>query len=196
MLASQPRVYTEDADDQQYQNPAPIPRQEPIPGGVWDLELSWDRKRGYMRLIIPGLPDGRNRWYFKEFLGRCQMLGADNERGRLMLRGLARIEDETLTLYRDPKAPPHPFADGGVRREKTLNRLCYRRMDSQWRLRDEKAEWNAQGALVVVSGMVGDMVCLKSRNDQVAHVFHDGFVVVKDGLAHLYENGSYPSVVA
>jgi hypothetical protein len=128
MLLSQPRVYTEDADDQQYQNPAPIPRQEPIPGGVWGLELS--------------------------------------------------------------------FADGGVRREKTLNRLCYRRMDSQWRLRDEKAEWNAQGALVVVSGMVGDMVCLKSRNDQVAHVFHDGFVVVKDGLAHLYENGSYPNVVA
>jgi hypothetical protein len=113
-----------------------------------------------------------------------------------MLRGLARIEDETLTLYRDPKAKPHPFADGGVRREKTLNRLCYRRMDSQWRLRDEKAEWNAQGALIIISNMVGDMVCLKSRNDQVAHVFHDGFVVVKDGLAHLYENGSYPSVVA
>ena len=113
-----------------------------------------------------------------------------------MLSGLARIENETLTLYRDPKAPPHPMVDGGVRREPSLNRLCYRRADAKWRLRDEKADWNAPDALVIVSGMVGTLVALWSPNDQIAHIFHDGFVVVKDGLAHLYENGSHPRVVA
>ena len=46
MLASQ-TVY----EDAQYQATAPIGPQAPIPAGVHDIELSWDRKRGYMRVI-------------------------------------------------------------------------------------------------------------------------------------------------
>ena len=56
MLASQ-QVY----EDAQYQALAPIGPQEPIPAGVHDIELSWDRKRGYMRVIIGG-----KTWHFKE----------------------------------------------------------------------------------------------------------------------------------
>ena len=47
-------------EDAQYQASEPIGEQEPIPAGVHDIELSWDRKRGYMRVIIDG-----KTWHFK-----------------------------------------------------------------------------------------------------------------------------------
>ena len=60
MQASQ-QVY----EDAQYQNPAPIGEQPPIPAGVHNIELSWDRRRGYMRIVIGG-----EKWWFKEYLGK------------------------------------------------------------------------------------------------------------------------------
>ena len=97
MQASQ-QVY----EDAQYQSSDPIGYQPPIPAGIHDIELSWDRKRGYMRVIIDGAT-----WHFKEFLGRAQILGTDSKRGRINLRAMARIDGETLTTYRDPSAPFH-----------------------------------------------------------------------------------------
>jgi len=48
MQASQ-QVY----EDAQYQAAEPIGNQPQIPAGVHEnIELSWDRKRGYMRVII------------------------------------------------------------------------------------------------------------------------------------------------
>ena len=102
MLASQ-QVY----EDTQHQALAPIGPQEPIPAGVHDIELSWDRKRGYMRVIL-----NNQTWHFKEFLGKAQVTGTDNKRGRIYLRAMARIDGETLTVYRDPSAPYHSEVDG------------------------------------------------------------------------------------
>ena len=87
MQASQ-QVY----EDAQYQAAAPIGPQEPIPAGVHDIELSWDRRKGYMRVIIGG-----KTWHFKEYLGKAQVTGTDSKRGRIYLRAMARIDGETLT---------------------------------------------------------------------------------------------------
>ena len=60
MQASQ-QVY----EDAQYQSTTPIGPQAPIPPGIHNIELSWDRKKGYMRIVIGG-----ERWWFKEYLGK------------------------------------------------------------------------------------------------------------------------------
>ena len=117
-------AHPETYEDAQYQNYRPIGEQPPIPPGVHDIELSWDRSRGYMRIII----GGTHSWWFREFLGKAQVLSCDNKRGRLNLRAMARIDNETLTMYRDPNAPPHEEVDGD-RREKTHNRLCNHRRE-------------------------------------------------------------------
>ena len=168
-------------EDAQYQSTTPIGPQAPIPPGIHNIELSWDRKRGYMRIIIDG-----KTWHFKEFLGRAQILGTDNKRGRINLRAMARIDGETLTTYRDPSAQPHPEVEG-ERRESTHNRLCYRRSSQDWRLRDEH-KGNASDALVYVKTYVGDMNCEWSAQDSVAHIYHNGWTVIDENdVAHLYD---------
>ena len=93
---------TDTYEDAQYQSDAPIGPQEPIPTGVHSIELSWDRTKGYMRVIIGG-----KKWWFKEYLGKAVVLSTDNERGRLNLRAVARLDGETLVMYRPPDATPH-----------------------------------------------------------------------------------------
>jgi hypothetical protein len=169
-------------EDAQYQSSDPIGYQPQIPAGVHDIELSWDRKRGYMRIIIDG-----KTWWFKEFLGRAQILGTDSKRGRINLRAMARIDGETLTTYRDPSAQPHPEVEG-ERRESTHNRLCYRRQSQEWRLRDERMDWNHPDALRFTKDYVGDGVFEKHADDLVAHIFHNGYAIIdKDDVAHLYD---------
>tara|TARA_Y100000310_G_C20475934_1_gene712409 strand:+ start:221 stop:760 length:540 start_codon:yes stop_codon:yes gene_type:complete len=170
-------VATDQYEDQQFQNPAPIGPQDPIPPGVHDIELSWDRKKGWMRIIIDG-----KTWYFKEFLGRCQIVSTDNNRGRINIRAVAVLNGETLTMHRDPNAGPHKVIDGVVR-PKTHNRLCYRRMRQDWRLRDEHT-----GDLVFCNGYVGDMNCEWLAQDTVGHIYHNGWTTIdENGLAHLYD---------
>ena len=177
MLASQ-QVY----EDAQIQSAKPIGPQAPIPPGVHDIELSWDRKRGYMRVIIEG-----QKYWFKEFLGKAQVLNCDSKRGRLNLRAIAQIDGETLTMWRDPDAPPHKEVDGD-RREKTHTRLCYRRATEEWRLRDERLDWNDPEALVFTKSYVGDLNAEWHANDSIAHIYHNGFAII-DGndVAHLYD---------
>ena len=177
MQASQ-QVY----EDAQYQSTTPIGPQAPIPPGVHNIELSWDRKKGYMRIVIGG-----ERWWFKEYLGKAQVLSCDNKRGRLNLRAMARIDNETLTMYRDPAAPAHKIVEGTVR-EKTHNRLCYRRPSQEWRLRDERMDWNHPDALVLTKSYVGDLNAEWHANDSVAHIYHNGrATITQDGVAHLYD---------
>ena len=177
MLASQ-QVY----EDAQIQSAKPIGNQPQIPAGVHDIELSWDRRKGYMRVIIEG-----QKYWFKEYLGKAQVLGCDNKRGRINLRAIAQINGETLTMWRDPNAPPHEEVEG-VRREKTHNRLCYRRMTEEWRLRDERLDWNDPEALVFTKSYVGDLNAEWHANDSIAHIYHNGFAIIdKDDVAHLYD---------
>ena len=178
MQASQ-QVY----EDAQYQASEPIGPQEPIPAGVHEnIELSWDRKRGYMRVIIAG-----KTWHFKEYLGKAQITGTDNKRGRIYLRAMARIDGETLTTYRDPSAQPHPEVEG-ERRESTHNRLCYRRQTQEWRLRDERMDWNHPDALRFTKNYVGDLNAEWHVSDSVAHIYHNGYAIIDEyHVAHLYE---------
>ena len=177
MQASQ-QVY----EDAQIQSAKPIGEQAPIPPGVHDIELSWDRKRGYMRVIIEG-----QKYWFKEYLGKAQVLCCDNKRGRLNLRAMAQIHGETLTMWRDPNAPPHAEVEG-IRREKTHNRLCYRRQSQEWRLRDERMDWNHPEALKFTKNYVGDGVFEWHMADSVAHIYHNGFAIIdSEDVAHLYD---------
>ena len=126
-------------------------------------------------------------FWFKEYLGKAEILGTNNEEGRLYLRAMARIDNETLTMYRDPAAPPHKIVEGVVR-EKTHNRLCYRRATEEWRLRDERLEWNHPDALVFTKSYKGDLNAEWHANDSVAHIYHNGYAIIdKDDVAHLYD---------
>ena len=178
MLASQ-QVY----EDAQYQTAAPIGNQPPIPAGVHEnIELSWDRKRGYMRVIIDG-----KTWHFKEYLGKAQITGTDSKRGRIYLRAMARIDGETLTTYRDPSAPFHEEV-AGEKRAPSFNRLCYRRQSQEWRLRDERMDWNHPEALRFTQDYVGDLSGEWHMADDVAHIYHRGYAIIdEDNVAHLYE---------
>jgi len=177
VLASQ-QVY----EDAQHQSVVPIGPQPPIPNGVHDIELSWDRKKGYMRIIIGG-----EKWWFKEYLGKAQVLGTDNQRGRLYLRAIAQINGETLTMWRDPNAPPHGNVSGKIRK-KTHNRLCYRRATEEWRLRDERMDWDDPEALVFTKSYVGDLNAEWHANDSIAHIYHNGYAIIDDDdIAHLYD---------
>ena len=182
LLSPQFQTYT----DSQAQNDAPIGPQPEIPPGVHDIELSWDRKTGYMRIIIEG-----STWHFKEFLGRGVMTGTENKRGRLYLRSMARINGETLTLYRGPGEQPHPIvADKYIaqRLEPSHNRLCYRRDTQQWRIRDERKDWNNPEALKFVESYVGDIAAEWNKDDPWAHVYHNGFAIIDtDNVCHLYD---------
>ena len=171
--------------DTQFQRSEPIGVQPPIPAGVHDIELSWDRRQGYMRIIIGG-----KTWWFKEYLGKAQLIKTDNERGRLHLRAMALIDGETLIMYRDPDAATHPVAEG-MKLETTHNRLCYWRERRLWRLRDERKTQANPGnvdALKYVRSYVGDLSAEWNREDPVAHIYHNGYTVVDaDNVAHLYD---------
>ena len=174
-------AHPETYEDAQIQSAKPIGPQAPIPPGVHDIELSWDRRKGYMRIVIDG-----EKWWFKEYLGKAQVLSCDNKRGRLNLRAIAQINGETLTMWRDPDAPPHENVTGRIRK-KTHNRLCYRRATEEWRLRDERMG-NHPDALIFTKSYVGDLNAEWHANDSIAHIYHNGYAVIdKDDVAHLYD---------
>ena len=169
-------------EDAQYQSTEPIGPQQPIPQGVQDIELSWDRKAGYMRVVIKG-----QTWHFKEYLGKAEVLGTNTSSGRLHLRASAMLDGETLIMYRDPNAKPHLLVEG-LKSQTTHNRLCYRRASQDWRLRDERMPWNHPEALKFVTSYVGDMSAEWNRNDSIAHIFHNGYVIIdSDNIGHLYD---------
>jgi hypothetical protein len=168
-------------EDSQRQSAEPIGPQEQIPAGVWNMELSWDRERGYMRVIING-----KKYWFKEYLGKAVATGTDNARGRLNLRAMARLDGETLTMYRPPDAAPHPLVEG-VERQATHNRLCYRRASRDWRLRDERRP-EMEDALVFTQSYVGDLSAEWNGMDTVAHIYHNGYTIIDAAnVAHLYD---------
>ena len=197
MQTSVQEIVTEDNyEDSQTQNPAPIGPQDPIPAGVHDCEMSWDRKKRWMRLIIDG-----HAWWFKEFLGRGQVMSTNNAEGRITIRASARIDGETLRMWRDPDAVPHPRVDG-VSRRKTQNRLCYRRSQLDFRVNDDGNAHNGfsdrtpdtnstphrERKLVYVRSYVGDLNSLWNRSDVVAHIYHLGETIIDDNdVAHLYD---------
>ena len=175
----------------QVQSARPIPAQLPVPTGVHDMILSWDLEHGWMKLRIDGVV-----WFFKELLGKAVVLGTNTNVGRIHLRGMAASAGDTLTLYRDPKAEPHPVVEG-LEIDKTYNRMCYFREQKVWRLRDEDktARYHAEGkdvhspdVIKYVKSYKGDGVLSWAFSDQFAHVYHEGRVIIdENNVAHLYD---------
>lgn len=174
----------------QFQNPAPIGLQSPIPDGVRDMIISWDRKEGYMSVRTAG-----DRWWFKELIGTAVINGTDDAAGRIHITAKGRLNGEQLQLWRPSTAPPHPMVVGTVR-DVSYNRLCYframaKRGEPCWRLRDEHMAWGHPGALRLLKGYVGDWEIEWPANDTVAHLFHRGFVVICDAGCFMHDDGGY-----
>jgi hypothetical protein len=178
-------VATEVHPEAQYQNPAPIKPQRSMPAGVHDMELSWDRNEGYMRVVI-----GSDKWWFKELLGRAIVLGTENETGRINLRAKAQLSGERVALWRPSTAEPHPRV-AGVSYPASHQRLCYRRAGRDWRLRDErKTKSGDPNALVFVNGYIGDLAVEWSVDDVVAHIYHQGpWTLCRSGCIFHKEGG-------
>jgi hypothetical protein len=167
-------------EDSQTQNPALIPAQSPMPTGVQLLEISWDRRAGWMRAII-----GQQSWHFKELLGKGQIISTDDRKGRIYIRAVGLMQGETLIIYRW-EAPPHPVVEG-IERIDSHQRLCYRRSHQDWRVRDERRP-ETPDALVFCNGYIGDLNVEWEGADPIAHIYHNGPIVIDDRrIAHLYD---------
>jgi hypothetical protein len=157
--------------------------------------ISWDMKEGWMSVRAAG-----DRWWFKELIGTAVVTGNDNPVGRILISAKGAINDEQLQLWRPSSAPPHPMVYGD-RRDITYNRLCYFRAMAKrdqpcWRLRDNHMDWDHPDALRMLKGYVGDWQIEWPNQDPVAHLFHQGFVIVcyagcfmhpEGGYGHLYD---------
>ena len=176
--------------DEQYQNPAPIKLQGPMPSGVHDIEISWDRTEGYMRAIIEG-----QKWWFKELLGRAEIVSVTTK-GRMNIKSKAVLVGEQLTLFRAANFQPHPKVKG-VEYPSSYQRCCFRRnpppgQDPDWRVRDErKTKLGDPDALVFVKGYAGDWNIEWPANDLVAHVYHVGPWILCDPGCFLHKDGGY-----
>ncbi len=174
-------------NDNQIQSNEEIGYQEPMPCGIEELELSWDRKKGFMRIIIKD----QGTWYFKELMGKAQLLSADSERGRLYIRAIPFLDGDTLYLARDPESVAHERLeedDIAESLQKTNNRLCYNRQETCWRIRDERKPWMDNSSRRLVADYVGDISIEWNRDDIVAHIFHKGEILLdNENVAHLYD---------
>lgn len=176
----------------QYQNPEPIGPQSQIPSGVHDMIVSWDKTEGYMSVRVAG-----DRFWFKQVLGKAVVTETNNAAGRIHITAKAELNGETLTLWRPSTVEKHPWVKGTAH-PSSYQRLCYRRSDKDWRVRDEvETRKGNQNSLVFVKGYVGDLVIEWPTEDPIAHVFHQGpwtkcdpgcFLHEDGGFAHLYED--------
>ena len=170
-------------NDNQFQSDEDIGYQSSMPSDVTTLELSWDRKKAFMRVIIPD----KGTWYFKELLGKAQLISTDDKKGRLYLKAIPFLDGEVLYLYRDPNASPHEEVDG-EKLTTTNNRLCYNRRAVCWRIRDERLPWMDDSSRRLCKNYVGDIHIEWDKDDIVAHIFHKGYIIIdKDDTAHLYD---------
>lgn len=174
-------------NDNQIQSDEEIGYQEPMPCGVEELELSWDRNKAFMRIIIKD----QGTWYFKELMGKAQLLSADSERGRLHIRAIPFLDGDTLYLARDPESVLHePLEESAISEtlRQTNNRLCYNRHETCWRIRDERKPWMDESSRRLVVNYVGDIAIEWNHDDVIAHIFHKGVIVLDtDNVAHLYD---------
>lgn len=172
--------------DAQFQNPEPIGPQDEMPFGDHDIEISWDRRAGWMRAII-----SEQGWHFKELLGHAVIVGTDSDRGRMNVRAAAVILGPQLTLFRPDDADRHPWVKG-VAYASAFQRLCYRRAERDWRLRDEdKTRAGDLSAIRFVQGYVGDWDIEWDMNDPIAHLYHRGPWTLCDPGCYLHKDGGY-----
>ena len=65
-------------------------------------------------------------------------------------------------------------------------RLCYRRANHDWRIRDERKPWNDPEALIFVAKYMGDLN--GNWMDGGSHIFHDGPIYIDENeVAHFID---------
>jgi len=160
----------------------PIGKQEdpPLAYCDWWMSFSLDKRLLRLRLVDPDKPfeDWKSWWFNEKLTGDAMLIRADHENGRIMLRGALQVNNGEGFIYLPPDAdfPPYEVAQ-------TLPyshyRLCYRRSNKDWRLRDER-----RNILTFVSDYQG--IINLNWWDELSHIHHDGWVEIDtEGVAHL-----------
>jgi len=126
---------------------------------------------------------GADEWVCDRIVGNqaCQILAADGRTGRWILRCQLQIQNEIAYIYRDPDALEHP-AVLGYRLPASFWRMCYRREEGDFRLKNELTN----DPVIFVKSYVGDLHL--SWRDSGPHVFHTGYWIIDEhGVAHAYK---------
>ena len=177
----------------------------------FDLEWAWMK----IRQVQEGLPFGEwPVWWFKHMVGHPRVVGTDNSEGRIYLTGRALLQGDTLYLYRpkDSLDITHlPVTNHfesicaltgptDMDRRETVGvahkpdqllpashfRLCYRRANQDWRIRDHGLPWGHPDALIFVYTYVGDLN--GNWMDGGSHIFHDGPIYIDEHeVAHFID---------
>jgi len=140
-----------------------------------EYEVSWSRSQKKFRWVGE---DGVEVWC-SEAEGLCEMVGTDNETGRLHVAvdGL-EVEGEFVRAVQEVQEVQLPL--GAVELEGAgYWRLCYRRAQQDWRVRDE----NGSGKVTFVNTYKGQVGL--DWHDHAAHLFHKGKMFLFEGDAYL-----------
>lgn len=142
-----------------------------------------------MRLVEQDKPfeDWRSWFFNKRLTGDAVLLGADHQNGRIKLRGALQVDDGAGYFYLPPTFDflPYEIAEA---LPFSHYRLCYRRANRDWRLRDETSN-----RLIFVKDYQG--IINLNWWDELSHIHHDGEIQLDtDNIAHLIgSNGIRPA---
>jgi len=141
-----------------------------------EYEVRWSRsQKGFVWVdVVSG-----EETLCKETDGYAEVLWTDNEQGRLhvevdeivMVGDVLYAVQKPFLIHLPEGAIELPIADRA--------RLCYRRSNHDWRVRDE----DGTGKVTFVKAYLGQM--MMDWHDKAAHLFHRGAVFLYDDVAYL-----------
>jgi len=139
-------------------------------------EVRWSRSQ--KRFVWEGM-EGQETAVAYEADGLCEVVATDNEQGRLHVAVDDLVMDgENLFAVQHPMKVSIP--EGAEKLEGAGRwRICYRRSQLDWRLRDE----DGSGKVTFVTSYRGQMRL--AWYDHAAHLFHLGEAWWLDGIAYL-----------
>jgi len=139
-------------------------------------EVRWTKSR--RRFAWVGVVTGEETLVY-EVDGLCDVVWSDDENGRLHIEvDELVVEDELAQVYQDLK--PAYIPEGAVQLPiADLVRICYRRSQQDWRIRDE----NGSGLTTFVNSIRGQL--LLDWHDHGSHLFGRNDVWLHEGIAYL-----------
>ncbi len=150
-------------------------------------EVSWSKSEKGFRWIDP---EGEV-FLSKTEEGEMDMVGTKNEIGRLMVEcTLEKQGTHAQVTPSEGSVAVLPPADAVLKDWNGYCRMCYRRAQQDWRIRDEKFDGKGTGIIEFVQTYVGRVKVY--HYDGIGHLFHghperrDGLVSIKDRIAYLH----------
>jgi len=139
-------------------------------------EVRWSRSQ--KRFVWVGM-EGQGDEVAYEADGLCEVVETDNAQGRLhMVVDDLIMDGENLFAVQHPMVVSVP--EGAVKLDGAGRwRICYRRAQEDWRLRDE----DGSGKVTFVSSYRGQMRL--NWHDHAAHLFHMGEAWLYEDIAYL-----------